>query len=142
MFEATPQFSLVTDRGRYDLWVPAKGLVLQRLVGHGDAELMRTMTRELDKALAEASPISIFDDFEELEGYDSEGRLHLMAWTKENWAELRMVHILVRSRVVATGLSVANVAFGGAIRSHTERPRFEAAFKLELEQATVAPRKT
>ena len=36
---------------------------------------------------------------------------------------------------------VGTVALGGAMRSYTERARFEAAFKLELDQALAPPRK-
>jgi len=139
--EETPRFSFATDRGRYELWVPAKGLVLQRVSGHGTAELVRTLTAELDKVLAEGSPISLFDDFEDLETYDTDARQHLTAWSKEHLADLRLVHVLVRSRVVATAISVANVALGNIMRSHTERPRFEAAFKVELDHARAVPRK-
>jgi len=140
--QGTPRFSLATDRGRYEIWVPAKGLVLQRVGGHGNADLVRAMIVQLDQAMSEGSPLSVFGDFEELEGYDADARSLLTKWTKDNFANLRVMHILVKSRAVATGVSVANVALRGAMRSHTERARFEAAFALELAQVTAtSPRK-
>lgn len=141
VLDGTPRFAFATDRGRYELWVPAKGLVLERITGHATGDLVRSMIVDLEKLLAETSPISFFDDFEEVESYESAARQHITTWTKENWAKIRAVHVLVRSRAVATAVSVANVALGGAMRSYTERPRFEAAFKLELDQALAPPRK-
>jgi hypothetical protein len=100
------------------------------------------MIVQLDQAMAEGAPLRVFGDFEELEGYDADARSLLTTWTKDNFANLRVMHILVKSRAVATGISVANVALGGAMRSHTERARFEAAFGLELAHATAtSPRK-
>ena len=135
MHEGTPRFSFATDRGRYELWVPAKGVALQRVSGHGNVEMVRVLTEQLEKVLAETSPLSLFDDFEALESYDADARALITAWTKDNLAKLRGVHVLVRSRVVAAGISIANVALHGAMRSHTERARFEAAFRLELDHA-------
>jgi hypothetical protein len=142
MLEGTPRFSFVTERGRYEHWIPAAGVVLERVSGHADGEIARVLIERLAEVLEETSPMSLFFDFEELESYDAAARSQLTGWTKAHQAELRMVHVLVRSRLVATGVSVANVALGGFMRSHTERPRFEAALKLELEQARAAPRKT
>lgn len=121
----------------YELWVCAPGVILQRVSGKADVDVAREIARQLEAAIAEFGPITLFDDFAGMTAYTSAGRFELTEWSKKHWAEMKSTHILVASKLVAMGVSVASIALPG-LRSYTERARFEAALQAEITHATTA----
>jgi hypothetical protein len=82
-----------------------------------------------DKIVRECGRIALFDDLEELTGYESELRIRLTEWSRKNRSKVVGFHIFTRSRLVAMGVTVANLALGGTIRAHLRRETFEAALR-------------
>lgn len=122
-----PRHVFDAPRAKLSIWFPTDAVVLQRVEGYADLSVAEAIARHLGAHLERGFSLAIFDDFEQLTGYDSDARLSLTAWTKQNAARIRTIDILVRSKLVAMGVSVANLALGGNIRSHSVRARFEAA---------------
>jgi hypothetical protein len=116
----------ITARGRLEIEEPAPGVVLTRFSGHGQLAHAEGIMERFDAAIARYGSIVVFDDWERGEGYDSDTRVRLTEYTR---ARLSVVtfHILVRSRLFAMGLSVANLALGGKLVVYGSRPSFERA---------------
>lgn len=127
-----PRHTFQSDRVHLRIWFPNDALVVQRLEGHADLEVISVMLRHLDDQLARGTKLAIFDDFEELVSYDSDARIAITDWAKEHLPALSTMAILTRSKLVSMGTAVANLALGGRLRAYTNRARFEAALAAEL----------
>ena len=118
---------LTAPSGSVDCTEPAPGVLVVVARGHLAASLIPRVLAWRDQAVLRVGAVDIFDDGAELESYDSEARVLLTGWGKKNRDHVREHHILLRSRIVAMGVSVANLALGGHIQAHTSRPAYDAA---------------
>ncbi len=50
----------VSDRGRIGIWLPARGLLIVRLGGHGDAALALPIVEAIDESLRRARRVRVF----------------------------------------------------------------------------------
>jgi hypothetical protein len=114
-------------RGTLEITSVRPGVVLQRFRGHALPPMADAIADRLERELARFGRIVVFDDWEEATGYESEVRIKLTAWTQRHLDRIPETHILVRSRLLAMGISVANLAVGNKLRSYTSRKDFEAA---------------
>jgi hypothetical protein len=103
--------------------------------GHLTIELAANLMSDTNRRLAHYSPIYIFNDWWEMKSYDTKARMELTAWAQRIRPRLLGVHLLVRSKLVAMGVSVANIALGSFLLAHAERPDFEAALKRAMSEA-------
>ncbi|CAN5487273.1 hypothetical protein BH09MYX1_BH09MYX1_25250 [soil metagenome] len=129
----TPRFTF-DGSATYELWIPAPGVILQRVSGKADVDVARAIMKELQRALDEFGELAIFDDFTGLLAYTSNARFELTEWSKSKRPQIRATHILVASKLIAMGVSVASIAVRG-LRSYSERSRFEAALDAEIAHA-------
>lgn len=126
-------FVVSDDKGsRVSIRRPAPHVELIRCEGHARAELIDLVLKNREEILAECGRIALFDDLESMNGYDSSVRLKLTDWGKKHRDRIVAFHILTRSRLVAMGVTVANLALGGHIQAHTNRRAFEDALRAEI----------
>ncbi len=111
---------------------PAPHVELIRCDGYAQNIYLELLLANRTKILAECGKIALFDDLLLLRGYDSNVRVQLTDWSRKNKKSIVAFHILTRSRLVAMGVSVANLALGGHIRAHTLRASFEDALNREI----------
>jgi hypothetical protein len=112
------------------LGVPAPDVVYTVFEGYVDAELCAKMLDELSRLCTPLSKVVQFTDAELLRGYTPEVRPLASEWMKSLGRKLVSDHILVRSKVVAMGVAVANLAVGGILRAYSSRSDFNAAARL------------
>lgn len=91
------------------------------IVGHGGAEFGPALIRRQDAQLAEAGSLNLFYDFSGMPTYDSELRVACTKWIQAHASFVPKIHVVVRSKMVAMGVSVANLALGGIIQTYTQR---------------------
>jgi|SRR5688572_20488266 hypothetical protein len=127
-----------TSRGRLGLWTPADGLVIARLVIHGEAAFAPPIIEAVDSRLARAERVRIFFDAEDLLRYDTELRTALTARFFADRARIESLHVLVGSRLVALGVNVANLALRGLVTSHYARTRYVDALNEALSAAGLS----
>jgi len=128
-------------RGRVEL--TSRGDVLATVASvHivvGDA---RALTQFVEAVRRKHTSVRIFHDWEAVSGYDSEARVHLTRWTLSAPREaLAECHVLVRSRLVAMGVSTAALALrvlDVPLSSYSVRAEFEAKRAAALARA-LAP---
>jgi hypothetical protein len=132
-----------TARGTLEIRVPAPDVLVRRFEGHASIHFVEPMVKHLEAALATGVRPIVFDDFELGAGYDSEVRVRLTGWHTLHSGELKEVHILVKSGLLAMGVSVANLATGGAFISYSDRAAFEWALaRVMATRLTTGPDST
>ena len=128
-----------TERGSLEIWRRSPEVLVQTLDGHGEACFVDPMIERLDAMVAESIKASVFDDWEKATRYDPETRSRLTAWTKANRGALEETVILVRSKLFAMGVNVANLAVGGRLKVVSDRCEFETmlADRLGVDPASL-----
>ncbi len=99
---------------------------------HGHEEFGPIAVRRKEAILAEAGKIAVFYDFSEMPGYDSGLRVVWTQWLQAHLRSVAKIHIVVKSKMVAMGVSVANLALGGIIQTHAKRA---GSYERALEEA-------
>lgn len=89
--------------------VPAVGLVQTRAEGRVELAGIAPIIEVCDALAPQPLPVLIFHDWERLTGYATEARVRLVAWSKSHPSPPQRVHILVGSKLVAMGVSVASL---------------------------------
>lgn len=138
-----PETEKVIEHARGRVELTSRGDVVMTIAsGHivvGDA---RALTQFVEAVRRKHTSVRIFHDWEAVTGYDSEARVHLTRWTLSAPREaLAECHVLVRSRLVAMGVSTAALALrvlDVPLRSHSMRTEFEAKRAAALARA-LAP---
>jgi hypothetical protein len=117
-----------TGHGELRLWVPASHLVVVTMIGRGDGAVMPGFLAAAPPAPNDTVKQAVFFDMIRLEHYESPLRVGMTEWLLPRRTQV-VVHCLFRSKLVAMGVSVANLALGGIITTYTARSPFQAAFE-------------
>ena len=125
---ALPQNGIAwrTERGTLGVWVPAPNVLVASLTGHGEAAFTSPILAA-HASLAKTGLLHVFFDADILSNYDTALRTGLTQRFVADRKRFAGFHVLVQSRVVAMGVSVANLAMGNIVRATTERGIFKAA---------------
>jgi len=117
---------------------PAPGIF--HTIGSGvvDTEMAGRIVEAGDRVVADTRPIVAFHDWEALTGYEPKCREILTDWGLRIRADVEAVHLLVRSRLVAMGVSVAGLVLQGMLVSYSTRAPFEAALEERVKRARAA----
>jgi hypothetical protein len=105
--------------------MPAPAVIVLVFRGHLDAELATRVTEDCDRIIASYTRIAVFNDMEDVTGYEPGWRAVMTTWGMENTARAPSVNVLFRSKLVATGVAVSNLALGGILVSYSRREPFE-----------------
>jgi len=115
-------------------------VVYEQVTGYLEKDIVAKITAPIDRLIAVGNKPVIFNDWWELTGYDSDARLKLTDWIF--WIRGKIIgsHILVRSKIVSMGVSIANLALGGMLTVYTDRSEFTLAYhKAMRHSASVRP---
>jgi hypothetical protein len=103
------------------------------MTGYLDVPLAEHFLASLDAwAKLGGKSLVAFHDWEALRDYDPNARLMLTPWSKEHRAQFECVHMLVRSRTVAWGISIVNSLTRDVMIPHHTRASFEEARRAVL----------
>src|SRR5215472_17870922 len=78
---------------------------------------------------------AIFGDWYEMTGYDTDVRHELTKTVSKLRSRIASIYVLQRSKVVAMGIAVANLALGGWVRSTTSRAEFDRELETRVRDA-------
>lgn len=124
-------------RGRLALWVLDPGLLIFQIVSHGDESFVEPVVEGLERCLRQSPHVQLFVDTELMTTYDSELRTRVTAALLAERPRIAGLHIVVRSKLVAMGVSVANLALGGLMTIHKDFATFLEALQLGTHTAGV-----
>lgn len=121
------------DRGLMRLRVLPRNdgptVVLTRVAGHASTPIVREYIDHLGKICAQGK-VEIFHDWYEMTGYDTDARKALTDWNLTHQTDVVEVHMLVKSKVVAMGISVASLVAGRDFAVYSDRRKFENLLSL------------
>lgn len=123
-----PADKFISSKGEGYFTFPKPDIILFRVVGHLDALLGRKFLDHVNRISATNRHIHAFCDWPEMTGYDSDVRSMFTQWVAGNRSKVT-VHILAGSKLVSMGVSVANLALGGALIGYTNRTSFDASLR-------------
>lgn len=110
------------------------GAVLEvAFIGDLDSHDATVFIDWLGRELDDCEDCALFLDFEEFRSYATEvraGAQRLLLSRRDRW---RKIHTLGGTKIVRMGISVANLALGGAVEAHSDRIAFEKQLALALE---------
>jgi hypothetical protein len=118
-----------TASGALRAWVLAPNVFASQGQGHMTDDHCAFIEDYAEARIRDYSgKLYVFHDWMDLTGYDTKTRIRLTAWSVAHRHAYEEVHLAVRSRIIAMGVQVANVALGGFMRSYTGI----AALEVEL----------
>ena len=123
------------ERGDYRVASPAPGFVAGRLVGYGTEEVAEAIIQDFTPLFPEGKKTHLFADWYEMTGYDSRARFVLTDWMLDLRPRVGECHFLVKSRLVAMGVAVANIALGGLFRITSDKAAYRRAHDAALGRA-------
>jgi hypothetical protein len=123
-----------TPRGSVTTWVLPPNLLVTKADGYMDASLADRIVESGNAVVARYGSLLAFHDWQAITGYESAARVRLTTWGNEIRAKIQRVHVLVGSKLVKMGVTVASLVLGNMLMPYDDRARFEA--KLRDAQST------
>lgn len=120
------------------LWLPTPGLLYSHMDGDFGEAMLAPLLRACERAIRGGNAV-FFNDWERLKGYQVSCRIELTRWAMSNRRSIERSHVLLRSKLVAISVDVANVAVGGIYVTHTDRERFELVLVSALRSRGLTP---
>ena len=117
---------LKTERGSILYWELGRGLYMTEVHGFMTHPMSQLLIRQADPLYAYGGKVLGFHNWFDMENYESVCRVELTSWVLRHRAHSSL-HIGLRSRMVAMGVSVANLALGSLILVHNEPRMLEEA---------------
>jgi len=125
-----------TERGCIGLWVPCPQVLVMSLQGYGEAEFAAP-TLAAYETLAKTGQIHFFAEAEHLTNYDSRLRTAMTSRFLPDRQRFGSLRVLVKSKIVAMGVSVANLALGGIVDITTDQEAFKQSLDACLFETHV-----
>jgi hypothetical protein len=116
--------TVVSGLGTVRLWHPAPTVFVVRVEGNLTEAISRAINAAGRRIVATDRRLAVFQDFELMTGYDRPARQELTRGGMELRKYVDMSHFLVRARIVALGVQIANIVLGN-LKVHPTRAAFE-----------------
>jgi hypothetical protein len=116
-----------TERGSVTYERLAPNVVLVRLNGHLDAGFAEHIKGAIGAVLAEGKKPHLFFDAWNATSLDTAFRAQLTPWHRQIAPRVEGQNVLVKSKILAMAITVANMAIGHILKPYNKRHEFEAA---------------
>lgn len=127
--------------GGLELGAPATDVLVMRLWGHLDLDLVERVIAIVETRLAiTGRRFETFNDWSELTSHDTQARVRFTSWVQEVRDRFEAVHILTRSRLVSMAVAVANLALDGFLITYGPDQSARYAEALQSALRRRAPR--
>jgi hypothetical protein len=129
---------LVSSDATSEIWQTGRGSVAirwkrevltARITGHGDRLLIPHIVARMETVVRQAERIRALYDVWDMASYDSELRTELTRWFLEHRSHLDAIEVVARSKIVLMGISVANLALGGIVRTYDSHESFQVELR-------------
>jgi len=129
-----------TERGELRIYASSRAAYGTEFTGHlEDRHVDLFLAYSEDRIRLASGKLAVFHDWLEMTGYDSSCRKRITEWTVKNLAHYAEVHVALRSKIVAMGVQVANIALGGLVHTHKNLASLEAAMMNVVGTTTGRP---
>ncbi|OJY17047.1 MAG: hypothetical protein BGO98_12870 [Myxococcales bacterium 68-20] len=126
----------VEQRGSVEVYIPAPSVAITRVCGHLSVPLAGIICEAITAQLAGGQRLALFNQWERMETYDSGARRLLTNSVLANIRGIASQQFILGSRIVAMGVSTANLAtslVGLQLVAYPTRAAFEAALGRALD---------
>jgi hypothetical protein len=113
------------DRGKLTIRYPASHVMIFKYEGHFGETVVPFVEASVNRVLAAGVVPDIYVDLEHMTGYDSAYRIAITKWGNTVRDRCGKWMMLTRSRLVAMGVAVSNMATGGTLEATTKRTEFD-----------------
>lgn len=123
------------ETGALEIFLPRPTVLITRSTGRLSGAMAHAWIGTIDPIFRRGAVLTTFHDWDEMTSYDSSARRLLTGWLLANTKHVQSADFLVSSRLVAMGLSAANLATtlaGLPMTAHTARASFEQALMRAL----------
>lgn len=116
-------------RERLTISYPARSVILFSYGGHLTADGVPFVDVSVDRVLKAGIRPHLFVDLEHVSGYDTEYRHAIGRWARRVETDVEGWFFLVRSRIVAMGVTLSTLRARAPIKATAKRSEFEAAMQ-------------
>jgi len=121
-------------QARLNLWALRPLLVIQ-IVGFGDGGFAPPIVAAFESLLPSATSLNVFFELSSMPDYDATLRTLLTQRFRADQARIASFDVCTASKLVARGVSIANLALGGIISLYGERAPLLAALDAAAKHA-------
>ncbi len=132
-----------SEHATLELWAPPScrvPVVIVRVDGHAREEIVSPILSTLEEAM-HRGPVAVFDDWEGVTGYDPVVRIRMTDWTRQHGGGISATHILLASKLLSMGVSLATRAAGLPVTVHDGRFEFERVLRAHFPQYRSAAKR-
>lgn len=122
-------------RGELTIHIKAPRTMLIEVTGHAEAGFVDFIESVFEATFGASNGVCVYIDCEAQTGHDAAFRERLVDWARGIHPRTRTYCLLVRSRIVGFGLTVANMLVGGHAVTLTDRAAFEAKLDQSIREA-------
>lgn len=126
MSESTERYT--STRGEAVLTSVKADVILLKITGHLDRSTGQSILECVTKQIPGVKRLHVFCDWAEMTGYESDVRSSFTQFVATHRSKVTF-HLLVGSKIVAMGVSVANLTLGGILVGYSNRATFDAALR-------------
>jgi hypothetical protein len=130
-----------SDEGTLFISRTIGNVVFQQFSGRLTMEFVELMLKSIQPRLDEGRQLIGFNDWWGMTGYSTEARVALTQWLFNTRGRVAEMHVLVRGKLVAMGVSVANLMLGGFLIPYTRPESFKEALGAKLGLGTILLRR-
>lgn len=116
-------------RERLTISYPARSVMLFLYGGHLTADGVPFVDASVDRVLKAGIRPHLFVDLEQVSGYDTEYRHAIGRWARRVETDVEGWFFLVRSRIVAMGVTLSTLHARAPIKATAKRSEFETAMQ-------------
>ncbi len=127
-----------SERGSLVITQPAPGVMLFTYAGHVTADVVPFIRKATEPLIARNMKPDFFVDLEALTGYDPNYRYEITKWGDGIKGRVGVFMLLVRSRLIAMGVSVSNMMLGGMMTATNKRQDFQMALSAAIRKRSQA----
>ena len=121
-----------TPRGELIVWQPSDSVVVFRASGHISQPFAAPVIERVEHLLDSGLHPTVFDDLEQAVSYDGVVRMEMTRFAARTASRVAATHVLVRSKLIAMTVAVANLALRQHLTVHSARDDFDAALERVL----------
>lgn len=123
-----------TPRGELTIWQPSDTVVVFELGGHIGRAFVEPIIERVQGLVDAGGRPTVFDNLERAVSYDGDVRLEITRFAARTAADVAATHVLVRSKLIAMTVAVANLALRQALTVHSSRSGFDEALSRAMVQ--------
>jgi hypothetical protein len=121
-----------SERGELRVWLAAPLVMVVKYIGYTDSSHVAFAESAFDATLGRRTEVHLYVDCGEQTGHDAAFRDGSLTWARRIRLQTQTYCVLVRSRIVALGVAVANMQIGGPAIAMSDRNAFYGRLALSI----------